>query len=316
MKKSFFIFFNFLFFIGFSQTTQISQTKIALDDKLSINKFFIIKNNINIYSLPKYFNLAKNGFQLLNLNKSINLKKSIEKFKSIDGTKDFINEKNNIKKHMTDYVLKYMKNLKNLGYNSNIEYDNIIVIDGIFRNTDINKKTDFKAVTFAHVDFDDFMTDHAFIYPFINVWNDTLENVLGKNIYDKKYWKLGKRIVKVFNVWISLTEPYIQNDHLILCDKNTFSQKELIPFIASKYNKYTNKRDSFIGQTLQYNKKHKWYTKKNMKMGEAYIFDPFKTSHGSTHSFNNFSRKSIEFRILFIRNKDIPEHVQNYYLKL
>jgi gliding motility-associated-like protein len=32
VKKSFFIFFNFLFFIGFSQTTQISQTKIALDN--------------------------------------------------------------------------------------------------------------------------------------------------------------------------------------------------------------------------------------------------------------------------------------------
>ena len=52
-----------------------------------------------------------------------------------------------------------------------------------------------------------------------------------------------------------------------------------------------------------------------MKMGEAYIFDSFKTPHASAHTnANNCSRQSIECRLLFIKHKSIPTRVKQYYI--
>lgn len=50
-------------------------------------------------------------------------------------------------------------------------------------------------------------------------------------------------------------------------------------------------------------------------MGEAYIFESLKPPHGSVHIDNDFSRKSMEFRVLFIQHKNIPKYAKKYYLK-
>ena len=280
-----------------------------------INPEYLIKKNIKINPLPKHFNLFKNGFQLLDLNKSASLKNIIQRFKTIDGTSEFKDEREDMRKQLKKYIMEHIGDFKKMGYTKGIDYDDIVIVDSVFRNTDKKLQSQFKSVGLAHTDFDPFMTDYAFIYPFLDKWGKKLENTLGEDVYDKSYWKIGKKIAKVCNIWVSLTDPYIQNDPLILCDLDSFNEKQIIPYIASRRATNNKREDTFIAQSIKFSNNNKWYTKKKMKMGEAYIFESFKTPHGAVHIDNDFSRKSMEFRVLFIKHKNIPKQAQKYYLK-
>jgi hypothetical protein len=51
-----------------------------------------------------------------------------------------------------------------------------------------------------------------------------------------------------------------------------------------------------------------------MKFGSAIIFDSKNVPHSSMEENNGFFRKSIEFRVMFIKkNSDIPESISNRY---
>ena len=50
-----------------------------------------------------------------------------------------------------------------MGYTKGIDYDDIVIIDSVFRNTDKKLQSQFKSVGLAHTDFHPFMTDYDFI---------------------------------------------------------------------------------------------------------------------------------------------------------
>ena len=251
----------------------------------------------------------------MNLNKSLKLKECIGKFKDIEVNSNVKSYRECIRKQLNEYIKIYIKDFKSLGFQLGIDYDDIVIVDSVYRNTSKNVVSNFKSVGAAHTDFDPFMTDYAFVYPFLDRWGSKLENTLGDKVYDNLYWKIGKPIIKVCNIWISLSDPYIKNDHLCFCDLNTFDSSQIVPYIASRRETEEKRENNFIAQGIKFSSKNKWYTKQNMKMGEAYIFESFKTPHGSVHVDNNFSRRSIECRVLFIKHKDIPKKVQKFYLK-
>lgn len=76
-----------------------------------------------------------------------------------------------------------------------------------------------------------------------------------------------EKIAKVCNIWVSLTDPYIQNDPLILCDLDSFNEKQIIPYIASIRATNNKREDTFIAQSIKFSNNNKWYTKKKMKIG-------------------------------------------------
>ena len=57
-----------------------------------------------------------------------------------------------------------------MGYTKGIDYDDIVIIDSVFRNTDKKLQSQFKSVGLAHTDFHPFMTDYDFIYQFLDKW--------------------------------------------------------------------------------------------------------------------------------------------------
>ena len=283
--------------------------------KMILNPNYLVNKRIKVHNMPSSFTLNKNGVQLLNLNKSENLKKCFNKFKIIDTERNSRNFRKCIRRNLKEYMDEFMKYFKKCGNKIGIDYDDLVIVDSVYRNTDKNISSPFRSVSAAHIDFDPYMTDYAFIYPFIDRWGEKLEKILGKEIYNKDYWKIGKPIVKVCNVWISLTEPTIKNDTLIFCDLQKFNTKQIVPYIASRRVSGKKRNDKFIAQAIKYSAKNKWYAKQNMKMGEAYIFNSFESPHASAHTHaNNCSRQSIECRLLFIKHKSIPKKVKKYYI--
>lgn len=155
----------------------------------------------------------------------------------------------------------------------------------------------------SHIDFDPNQTNLAVIEPFFDTWSEKLSDELGSKIQNINYWSSKKKIVKMVNVWISLTENGIKEDPLALMDKRTVDKDQVINYWASRRRKEGH-RENFIARAMKYNSKNKWYWKSNMKFGEAFIFDSFYAPHTAFKTGEGSSRQSIELRLMFIDEYD------------
>lgn len=276
-------------------------------DLMVIDPKYIVKKKVTIKSMPNNFNLYKNGVQKIDLNNLKSFSKCIKLFKK-DKDKIF---RKCIRDKVELFINTIVKDFKLLGFDYGFDYDRIIVVDSVYRDTTPGGNNPFKSVSLAHTDFDPIMHDYNLVYPFFDRWGDKIE----KKISDyKNYFKEGKHIVKVCNLWISLTEDVIKNDKLCFCDIQSLKESQITPYIAERRVTKNDRNQEFIAQALKFNPNNKWYTNKDIKMGQAYIFDSFKTPHASVNFNNDFSRKSIECRVIFLKDKVIPDKSKKFYL--
>ena len=137
------------------------------------------------------------------------------------------------------------------------------------------------------------------------------------------------------NIWISLTEDTIKNHMLGLCDIRTVNEQNIIPYIATRTPRkedsedikdskdiknlyFGTRKEEFIATALKYDSNNILYHYPNMKFGDSIIFDSKNTPHASVVSNINEQhiRQSLECRVMFLRNVDIPLTVDNKFYSL
>jgi hypothetical protein len=263
-----------------------------LDDK------YLEEKEITLHEIDSSMNLSDYGFGNFYLN-------SI----TIDHLLDFIKSET-FDQSKLDIIMNDISRLASKFIRKYIVMDVIpVVLDAVYRDSFTNTSNKFTKIPLTHMDFDNYMNDINLIEPFMDTWGPQFEKMLGPKGSSREFWFYGKKIVKICNIWISLTDS-IEQDPLGIIDRRTVKEFQVIPYIASRQI-IEGRKNYFIATGLKYDPDNKWFFKKNMKFGEALIFDSKFTPHASCTLLNNSnkSRKSLECRVMFVRNANISEDV-------
>ena len=293
-------------FTGIATLTYISNNFVPynnLDTQAIISNQVINKKvKINNIQDNNNFNIEKNGFVFVNLF-------------DLDKNKYVLNDnidRLNFRQSLQNFSYYLLKEHKQLFGNILPEYEAIVCLDAIPRDTDPNnKEVLFSSINLVHVDLYPYINIGDTMWSFRNTWYDKIKttiNDIEKDNLDKieNRNKWNNKVVGVFNFWISLTDGITDNGLAVL-EFTKKSNNFLLPYKAFRTATKIEDNVNFISSSLKYNSSHNWYTKYNMKFGECFIFDTFNTPHTGFIYDNgsNKHRKSIELRIMLLKNINI-----------
>ena len=314
-------------FTGIATLTYISKNFTPYNN---LNSEAVVSNQVENHKLKinnipdnHTFNIEKNGFALVNLFEldTHNVMKSFLsdiKNKMVDEKYILNDDKDRIqfRNSLVLFCTHLMKEHKELFGNILPDYDTIVCIDAVPRDTNPSNETaKFTAINLVHSDIYPYGNMGDILWSFRNTWYGKIKETI-TDIEEEKLDKQENRnkwnskVVGIYNFWISLTDGITDNG-LALLDFNTESHNLLVPYKAFRPASKAEDNVNFISSSIKHDPSHKWYTKYNMKFGECFIFNTigsphtgFKYDNGSTKN-----RKSIELRIMLLKNvkaKTIP----------
>lgn len=260
--------------------------KITLDkaDSLVTNKV-LQKVSVSVSPTVKPFAFAVNGFEFHNYEKNSLGKATID---LSDGPTEWAKIK---KETLDSHARAIEKVLVNWGKKQNFLFRDVICIDSVLRNTIAGR---FGAVHFAHVDFPS--GDTAATLAGHKNWKDRIVDRLGPMSFDA-YTNL--KIARIVNVWMPL-DPKLEAYPLAVMDTQTLG----IPrqHLRIYQDERINGGDKYHSVGVMPHRDQRWYIKKDMRLGEAIIFDSCLTPHSAVRfpDQGEKSRKSIECRAIFI----------------
>lgn len=284
----------------------------VVDGTPRLNPFYLELHPVDVQPINKYMLFKEYGFQKYSIDEPT--------FRSITAFK----HSPTYDQQLIDTIMDNIeRSMSNWGKGQFIMDTTAIALDAVYRDTCKASKNLFTSIPLAHIDFDSFMHDKCMLDPFMDKWGVQLEKKLGKQVYDPKFWANGKKIVKICNVWISLTKGEITNHKLAVCDIRTVNEINVVPYIATRTVKETkddffgSRKPEFIATALKHDPENRWYCFENMKFGDAILFDSKNTPHGSVDNGSLDERQSIECRVMFVRNSpEIPLGVRNKFYSL
>jgi hypothetical protein len=232
------------------------------------------------------FDFHKNGFEFLDFNGSP-LATAIESLANGPTSWPDIPAKT-----ISDHASAVENALSDWGKGQGLKFSQVVWIDTVYRNTAGGK---FGAVHFAHVDFPS--NDHSCTLKGHADWKDRVVKKLG-DMTTEAYENLS--ISKIVNIWMPL-DKQIEAEPLAMMDLQTLGDADTHLRI------YEDQRatggDKYFSVGVMPSEQHRWYIKKDMKLGEAVVFDSCKTPHSavSLPDQGSKTRRSVECRALFLK---------------
>jgi cytidyltransferase-like protein len=318
-------------FTGIATLTYISNIFTPYNnlDSEAIVSNMVENHKVKINNIPddNKFNIENNGFTLVNLfdldkHNVMTCFLSELKNKMVANNNyilDDSSDRTKFRKSLEIFCSHLMKEHKELFGNSLPDYDAIVCLDAVPRDTNsANSNSKFNAIKLVHSDLYPFNNIGDILWSFRNTWYGKISEVI-TDIEDEELNKETNRnkwnnkVVGIFNFWISLTNGITDNG-LALLDFGLKSHNFLVPYKAFRTATRAIDNVNFISTSVKYDPSHKWYTKYNMKFGDCIIFNTIGSPHTGFNYDNgsNKNRKSIELRIMLLKNVTIkpnPIHV-------
>ncbi len=241
----------------------------------------------NIYCFPrqqaKRFHFKENGFEFLKITLDLNTA-----VKQMAQTPDD-NSRRNVRKAVVPYLTQW-------GKAQGIDFDLVVPVDTVYRNTNQDAKNAFGSVPLAHVDFPE--TDYPqTLQTFEANWKPRVDQAMQRELSSEEYRHIN--VCQAINIWIPLNERNTENT-LALMDISTLNQEsDLQPYKAVRRDQY-----HFTSQGVFRNPNQKWVVQSDMKSGDAVIFNTLHTPHTAVDIPKydcDPDRQSIELRALFIK---------------
>lgn len=183
------------------------------------------------------------------------------------------------------------KELSRVGREMGLEFDEVVCGDAVCRDTGSGR---FGAVHLVHIDFPpkayrETLRGHS-------EWRESISKKLGP-LTQEEYENLG--IVKIMNVWIPLDER-VEACPLAVMDTQTIDQSDVRQYEAERAGGGKFPALGVLPRAGQC-----WYSKKDLRLGDAYIFDSCRTPHTAVKlpDQGDKTRKSVECRVFFIKRK-------------
>jgi len=242
----------------------------------------------NIYCFPreqaKRFHFKVNGFEFRKITGDLHTA-----VKQMARTPD-IDSRINVRKAVVPYLTHW-------GKAHGIDFDLVVPVDTVYRNTNQDAKNAFGTVPLAHVDFPE--TDYPkTLQTFEENWKPRVDQAMQRELSSEEYRALN--VSQAINIWIPLNERNTENT-LALMDVSTLNQaSDLQPYKAVRRD-----QDHFTSQGVLRNPNQKWVIQSDMKSGDAVIFNTLRTPHTAIDVPKydcDPDRQSIELRVLFIKN--------------
>jgi hypothetical protein len=243
----------------------------------------------NIYCLPreqaKHFHFKENGFEFRKITGDLHTA-----VKQLAQTPDNNDSRINVRKAVVPYLTQW-------GKAHGIDFDLVVPVDTVYRNTNQDAKNAFGSVPLAHVDFPE--TDYPkTLQSFEANWKPRVDQAMQRELSSEEYRALN--VSQAINIWIPLNERNTENT-LALMDLSTLNQpSDLQPYTAVRRDEY-----HFTSQGVLRNPNQKWVIQSDMKSGDAVIFNTLRTPHTAIDVPKydcDPDRQSIELRVLFIKN--------------
>lgn len=211
------------------------------ENTFDIDEQYISPRETDITAISRYNRplLGLQGFQLIDFNKEEPEEQAVKYYLQQLANADkadvnMANTREGLRDSIKLFILKFMRTQNYWTKPLGLEFNHAVVLDAVYRDTTPNVDSRFGSVNLSHVDFDGNMTDIAQIRPFYDTWKQKLEKELGReHTHSRGYWLSGKKIVKMFNIWISLTEE-IKDDALALMDITTLDPTQIVRYIATR----------------------------------------------------------------------------------
>lgn len=269
--------------------TPLMEVAVAKIDILT-QQHILKPQESNIYCYPrqqaKCFRFKENGFEFRKITGDL-----ITALKQMAQTPENQGTRLAVRKAVVPYLTQW-------GKEQGIDFDLVVPVDTVYRNTNQDAKNAFGSVPLAHVDFPE--KDYPkTLHTFEANWKPRVDEAMLHSLSSEEYRHLD--VHQAINIWIALNQRNTENT-LALMDTSTLNkEKELLPYSAVRRD-----QDHFTSQGVFRNPNHRWVVESDMKFGDAVIFNTLQTPHTAI-SIPKYDcdpdRQSIELRVLFIKNK-------------
>lgn len=248
-----------------------------------------------IYCYPRQqisrFNFKNNGFEFCRITGAFS-----DSLKHLAKTPESSDSRANVRKTLVPYLTQW-------GKTQGIDFDTVIPVDTVYRNTNLEVKNAFGAVPLAHVDFPEANYPQTLLN-FEQTWKPRVEEGLHQTLTSSEYSQLN--VAQAINIWIPLNEHNTENT-LAVMDISTLNEETELQLYSAVRRDQTN----IVSLGVNGKPHHKWVVESDMKFGDAIIFNSLRTPHTALDVPKidcDPYRHSVEIRVLFVSERQNSKH--------